>query len=75
MNAVEIEYNSSILDGLVASLERIAYKHQAKPVADLGGGGSGGSIEPPFLGNSKFLQFIPPPKNNLCIILNQLTWH
>ena len=23
-------------------------------------GGSGGSIEPPFLGNSKFLQFIPP---------------
>ena len=25
-------------------------------------GGSGGSIEPPFLGNSKFLQFVPPKK-------------
>ena len=34
MNAcvqVEIEYNSSIPDGLVASLERIADKHQVKP--------------------------------------------
>ena len=33
MNAcvqVEIEYNSSIPDGLVASLERIADKHQVK---------------------------------------------
>ena len=34
----------------------------ALPVADLGGGGFRGSIEPPFLGNSKFLQFIPPKK-------------
>ena len=25
-------------------------------------GGSGGSIEPPFLRNSKFLQFVPPKK-------------
>ena len=39
-------------------------------VADLGWG-SGSSIEPPFLGNSKFLQFILPPPQILCIILNQ----
>ena len=33
-------------------------------VADLGWG-SGSSIEPPFLGNSKFLQFILPPPPNI----------